>query len=210
MGSIHEHAEQAIAGLGVRLKQMRDARGWTLDELAERSGLSKAFLSRLEAGDRQPSIAAILTLAKAYNVSIASLFEQPQTDDPCAIVRHGSQLPLRANGLKYTPLTTGNRPFNLQPIAVTVDAHRNNREHYQHEGEEWLTVVSGRLRLTIAERTYELGTGDCAHFDARQPHRLDALDGTDAQVILVACPIPVALQRKPRNFTQMFSEASVT
>ena len=96
-------------------------RGWTLDELAERTGLSKAYLSRLEAGDRQPSIARLLTLAKAYNVSIASLFELPEAQEPCVIVSRNSHVPLR-NGLKYIPLTTGNTPFNLQPIAVTVEA----------------------------------------------------------------------------------------
>jgi transcriptional regulator with XRE-family HTH domain len=54
---------------------LRSAKGWTLEELAERSGLSKPFLSRLESGDRQPSIAAVLTLARVFGVPMGSLFE---------------------------------------------------------------------------------------------------------------------------------------
>src|SRR5271170_2967067 len=149
MPSIHEHADAIVHTLGNRLHAMRETRGWTLEELAERTGLSKAYLSRLEAGDRQPSIAALLTLAKAFKTSIAALFEQPDESADCVIVRHNSTAATIANGLSYTPLSSSTKPFNLQPIGVTVPADRGGNETYQHEGEEWLHVVAGRLRLTV-------------------------------------------------------------
>jgi transcriptional regulator with XRE-family HTH domain len=62
-----------LAGLGLRLRELRAGRDWTLEELAERTGLSKPFLSRLEAGDRQPSIAAVLTLARAFSVPVVRI-----------------------------------------------------------------------------------------------------------------------------------------
>jgi quercetin dioxygenase-like cupin family protein len=61
---------------------------------------------------------------------------------------------------------------------------------YQHEGEEWVYVLSGQLRLALSGRFYDLAAGDSAHFDSRLPHRLTALGGTDAELILVACPVP--------------------
>jgi transcriptional regulator with XRE-family HTH domain len=178
--------------LGARLKALRLAKEWTLEELAERSGLSKPFLSRLESGDRQPSIAAVLTLARVFEVPMGSLFEARQEDDACNVVRAGNVSIRRGNGISYIPLSGASR-FNLQPMRATISPSRQGSERYQHEGEEWLYVLSGRLRLSVGDRDCQLETGDAAHFDSRQPHRLDALDGREAEVILVACPIPTTL-----------------
>jgi len=179
-----------LATLGRRLGDLRSGRGWTLEELAERTGLSKPFLSRLEAGDRQPSIAVILTLARTYGVSLGEMFDAPVDDEPCVIVRGGEGRAVRGDGLSYLPLSSKSRFGNLQPIRLTVSSSRRGDEMYQHEGEEWVYVLSGRLRLALAGRTFELEAGDAAHFDSRQPHRLTALGGQDAELILVACPLP--------------------
>jgi uncharacterized cupin superfamily protein len=68
---------------------------------------------------------------------------------------------------------------------------------FQHEGEEWVYVLSGKLCIHLAGKTYDLGAGDSAHFDSRLPHRLSALGGKDVELILVACPLPEpAAQRR--------------
>lgn len=191
--NIHQHAAEVSLSLGNRLHAMRESRSWTLETLADLTGLSKAYLSRLESGVRQPSIVVLCTIAKAFGVSIATLFEQPDEAADCVIIRGGSGGQRRANGLRYQPLSSSTKPFNLQPIAVTIPFDRGGNEVYQHEGEEWLHVVAGRVQLSIGNKTYQLETGDSAHFCSRLGHRLDALDEQDAQIILVACPIPVAL-----------------
>jgi DNA-binding XRE family transcriptional regulator len=175
---------------------MRESRGWTLDALADRTGLSKAYLSRLETGVRQPSIVVLCAVAKAFGVSIATLFEQPDEAAECVIVRGGSTSMRRVNGLKYVPLSSSTKQFNLQPIGVTIPFDRAGDEVYQHEGEEWLQVIAGRVQLSIGEKQHHLETGDSAHFCSQLAHRLDALDGKDARIILVACPIPLALNRR--------------
>jgi transcriptional regulator with XRE-family HTH domain len=184
-----------LVSLGERLRALRAAKGWTLDELAERSGLSKPFLSRLESGSRQPSIAAVLTLARAYGVPMGSLFDSHQEDESCLVIHAGSTTLRRGNGIEYLPLSGASR-FNLQPMRAMISPLRPGAERYQHEGEEWLYVISGRLKLQVGEKEYELQIGDAAHFDSRQPHRLDALDGKAAEVILVACPIPTTLHTR--------------
>jgi transcriptional regulator with XRE-family HTH domain len=199
MGTIHDHAKDVSLGLGNRMLAMRQSRDWTLDRLADESGLSKAYLSRLEAGARQPSITALCAVAKALGVSIAALFEHPDETSACVIVRKGSVPSKSVNGLTYQPLSSSTKPFNLQPIEVTIPAHRAGKQVYQHEGEEWLFVVEGRLQVSIGNERYTLDTGDSAHFDSRQPHRLDAMDGRPARVLLVACPIPIALNPKRQS-----------
>src|SRR5258708_659836 len=69
MVTIYEHVGEMTQTLGSRLHAMRESRDWTLDVLAEKTNLSKAYLSRLEGGDRQPSLAALFAIAKAFGVS---------------------------------------------------------------------------------------------------------------------------------------------
>jgi quercetin dioxygenase-like cupin family protein len=146
-------------------------------------------LSRLESGDRQASIAAVLTLSRIFDVSLADLFESPLATEPCVIVRGADAVEQTANGLAYVPLSNAGRFFNLQPMRVRVSPSRRGKEHYHHDGEEWVYVLSGALTLSLAGKTYDLERGDAAHFDSRLPHRLIARGSRDAEVLLVASPV---------------------
>jgi transcriptional regulator with XRE-family HTH domain len=189
MTELPEQIESQLSSFGAHLRELRRQRGWTLQELACRGGFSKAFLSRLESGDRQASIAAVLTLARIFGVSISSFFEPQLAADPCVIVRGSEAAERSINGLKYVTLSNSGRFFNLQPIRVTVPASRKGNEHYRHEGEEWIYVLSGALTLSLAGKTHDLVPGDAAHFDSRLPHRLIAKGKRDAEVLVVASPV---------------------
>jgi transcriptional regulator with XRE-family HTH domain len=191
--------------LGERLRELRSGRQWTLEELAERSGLSKPFLSRLESGTRQPSIAAVLTLARVFDVPMGSLFEVRHEEDPCIIIRAKSAAAREGNGISYVPLSGASRFFNVQPVRIVVSPQRPGAERYQHDGEEWIYVLTGSLKLRVGEKNYDLEPGDAAHFDSRLPHRLDASGGKDAEVILVACTIPTSLNTR-RESAEMRAE----
>jgi quercetin dioxygenase-like cupin family protein len=167
------------------LKKLRLRHVWTLEDLAGRSGLSKPYLSRLESGDRQASIAAVLTLSRIFGVSLASMFEAEPTE-PVAIIRGGGDPVHRAAGLTCWPLAGASPRFRLQPMRVIVALDREGNEHQHHDGEEWIYLVSGELTLSLNGKTYELETGDAAHFDARLPHRLIARGGTEPELLLVA------------------------
>jgi transcriptional regulator with XRE-family HTH domain len=186
---LEEQIQSQLCSFGARLRELRLQRGWTLEELACRGGLSKAFLSRLESGSRQASIAAALTLSRIFNVSLASLFESQLATEPCVIVRGADAFEKSINGLKYVALSNAGRFFNLQPIKVTIPVSRRGNEHYHHDGEEWIYVLSGTLTLSLAGKTYDLKPGDAAHFDSRLPHRLIANGKKDAEVLLVASPV---------------------
>lgn len=182
-----------LAGMGARLRRLRSERGWRLEDLAERTGLSRAYLSRLEGGERQPSLGSLFGLARAYGVPFSSLFE-PEAE-AVVVVRASEGEARRGNGLLYSRLSNGGWAFNLQPLRVVVPAGREGGALYRHEGEQWLYVLSGRLRLGIGEEEVVLGEGDAAHFDADRPHRFEALDGRDAEAIVVACAVPYLLLR---------------
>lgn len=184
--------QSQLSSFGARLSELRLRRGWTLQELAARSGLSKPFLSRLESGGRQASIAAVLTLARIFDVSLASLFESPPATEPCVIVRAADAIEKPINGLRYVPLSNAGRFFHLQPLRIRVSPARRGNEHYHHDGEEWIYVLSGKLILSLAGKTYDLAAGDAAHFESRLPHRLIAPGPEEAQVLVVASPVSSA------------------
>jgi len=194
-----------LAAFGANLKQRRLEKGWTLEDLAERSGLSKPFLSRLESGDRQASIAAVLTLSQVFNVSLAEMFETQVAVEPCLIVRKLDAAPREALGLSYVPLSHAGHLFNLRPIRVTVSLDRVGNEHYRHEGEEWIYVLSGKITLSLAGRTYDLDSGDAVHFDSRLPHRVIARGKVAPELLLVASPAP--LERKAAGQSLLPSNA---
>ena len=195
-----------LAAFGANLKQHRLRKGWTLDDLAERSDLSKPFLSRLESGDRQASIAAVLTLCEVFELSMAEMFQTQVTFDSCLIVRKADAVPREAYGLTYVPLSHAEELFNLRPIRVTVSPDRTGNEHYRHEGEEWIYVLSGQITLSLADEKYELDTGDAVHFDSRLPHRVIARSKKAPEILLVASPL--SLERRTAATTFSLNNAS--
>ena len=189
MTIVRDPIQLQLDSFGSRLRELRLGKGWTLQGLADETGLSKTFLSRLESGDRQASIAAVLTLARVFGVSLASMFETQLATEPCLVVRAAEAQPQSAQGLTFMPLSNAKHFSHLQPIRLTVSPQRRGRQHFQHEGEEWIYILSGRLTLSLAGKTYDLDPGDAAHFDSRLPHRLIARGGREADVLLVASPL---------------------
>jgi transcriptional regulator with XRE-family HTH domain len=202
MTIVRDPIQLQLDSFGVRLKELRLQRGWTLQDLAGQSGLSKTFISRLESGSRQASIAAVLTLARVFGISLASMFESEVATEPCLIVRGAEAIWKSAQGLTYTPLSNAARFFNLQPIRINISPSRKGNEHFHHDGEEWIYLLSGRLTLSLAGKSYDLKAGDAAHFDSRLPHRLIAKGSQDAEVLLVASPFSESEPHRPSLLEQ--------
>jgi quercetin dioxygenase-like cupin family protein len=122
------------------------------------------------------------------------MFETQIALEPCLIVRKAETVPREAYGLTYVPLSQAGHSFNLRPIRVTVSPDRTGNDHYCHEGEEWIYVLSGKITLSLAGEAYDLDSGDAVHFDSRLPHRVMARSKTPPEILLVASPL--SLERK--------------
>src|SRR6202022_1435001 len=97
--------------------------GFTLDQLAARAGLSKAYLSRLESGERQPSVATLLTLSRVLGVPMSVLLgETPPT--PALAIYRDQPSPHRVNGLTVAPLSGFAGSRSLEAVRITLDADR--------------------------------------------------------------------------------------
>lgn len=173
--------------LGPRLRRARRACELTMEQVAARSGISQPTLSRLEAGRRQPSLAQLLALARLYGVAVGELLADAG-EAPAAVIDPATAPEREANGLRYRVVDRQDAGAALSALRVTVPAEREGEDgrRHAHSGDEWLYVLAGRLRLTLGDRVHLLDPGMVAHFDAATPHRLDAEDGRDAELLLLA------------------------
>lgn len=188
--SVGSRSGDGVAGgevsalVGSRLRDLREAAGITLTELAQTAGISKAHLSRLENGGRSLSLATLLTLAAALRVPVASILprELDPHDDDRGVVPGGGPV-VRASGLQLRPLTH-RKDTVLQPFHVIVPAERSWSPGVTHPGEEWIYVLRGIVTVVHGDRADTLHTGDSIHLDAREPHRIIA--AAEAELIVVA------------------------
>ncbi|WP_205571789.1 helix-turn-helix domain-containing protein [Arthrobacter celericrescens] len=153
----------ALDQVGERLKRLRIKRGITLTALAETTGISKSTLSRLETGQRKPSLELLLPLAQTYRVPLDDLVGAPEVGDPRITLK-----PRQVHGRTVIPLTK--QPGGLQSWKMVIPASNTEPDPRVHEGYEWMYVLSGRLRLVLGEHDLVLGPGEVAEFDTRVPH----------------------------------------
>jgi transcriptional regulator with XRE-family HTH domain len=155
-----------LDAVGPRLRALRQQRGSTLAQLSEVTGISVSTLSRLESGQRRPTLELLLLLARAHQVQLDELVDAPATGDPRVHTR-----PFQRHGMTFLPLTR--RPGGLQAYKMVIpgrDWSTGVPEQQVHEGYEWLYVLSGRLRLLLGEHDVVLTAGEVAEFDTHVPH----------------------------------------
>jgi len=152
----------ALDQVGSRLRQIRGHREITLIELAERTGISKSTLSRLENGQRRPTLELLLLLAQAYRVPLDDLVGAPDVGDPRIRLK-----PRKVKGRTVLPLTP---PGGIQAWKILIPTTQSTPQLRTHDGYEWLYVLSGRMRLILGEEDLTLGVGEAVEFDTTQPH----------------------------------------
>ncbi|MEV7845083.1 XRE family transcriptional regulator [Streptomyces cyaneofuscatus] len=156
--------DAVLTGVGPRLRRLRKDRGVTLSALSAATGISVSTLSRLESGGRRPSLELLLPIARAHEVPLDDLVGAPPVGDPRVRAK-----PIVQHGRTMLPLTA--RPGGLQAYKMVQEAGSGEvPEQRTHEGYEWLFVLSGKLRLLLAEHDLVLEPGEAAEFDTRLPH----------------------------------------
>ena len=181
--------EATLAQVGPRLRQVRAHRGMTLTEVAARTGISKSTLSRLESGQRRPSLELLLPLTKTYRVPLDDLVGAPDVGDPRIRLK-----PHTRNGRTVIPLSR--QPGGVQAWKILVPTSKATPELTTHEGYEWLYVLSGQLRVLIAEHDVVLGVGEVAEFDTRVPHWFGSTGEQPVEVLSVFGPQGERMHRR--------------
>jgi transcriptional regulator with XRE-family HTH domain len=170
-----------LEAVGPRLRELRTRQGSTLTEVAASTGISVSTLSRLESGQRRPTLELLLPLARAYDVPLDDLIGAPPTGDPRLHLK-----PIRRGRRTLIPLTR--RPGGVQAYKMLLPADERPGQQQSHEGYEWLYVLGGRIRLRLAELDLVLAAGEAAEFDTRTPHWFGGADGRPAELLVLFGP----------------------
>jgi transcriptional regulator with XRE-family HTH domain len=168
------NAEDSVdARVRRRLRDLRTQRGLTLEEVARRSNIDVSTLSRLESGKRRLALDHLPRLAAALSVSTDDLLRAPEAEDPR--VRADSHT---HNGITYWPLTR-QTAGGLHAFKIRVSARRRTppAELPVHEGQDWMYVLSGQLRLILGERDFIVKPGEAVEFSTWTPHWFGVVDG---------------------------------
>jgi transcriptional regulator with XRE-family HTH domain len=173
---------EVLDNVGPRLRALRVERGATLADLAATTGISPSTLSRLESGQRRPTLELLLPLARAHQVPLDELVDAPETGDPRVRAK-----PVVRHGRTFLPLTR--RPGGLQAFKMIIPSSEADApDRRSHEGYEWLYVLSGRVRLLLGDRDLLLAPGEVVEFDTRTPHSVSNPGPHPAEVLALFGP----------------------
>lgn len=169
-----------------RIRGLRVARGWSLDDLAGRCHLSASTLSRIETGHRRIGLDQLSGIARALGVSLDHLVQGEGDED--VVIRPVQD---EARGVTVWPLTRDQGPYGLRVAKIRLTrppARLVDGELPVHPGRDWFTVLSGTVLLVLGERSVKVSTGQAAEFSTMIPHSFGTYGGRPAEIIAVLHP----------------------
>ncbi len=178
--------------IGSRIRAVRQAQRMTIEQVADSTGLTKGFLSRVERDLTSPSVASLVTLCQVLSISIGDLFQVPETH----LTRSADapRISLGGQGINER-LMTARSERRLQMIRAVVEPRgKGEDELYSVDCEvETLHVVEGRFVLIFSNDRYELEAGDTVTFPGREPHTW--LNPDDREAVVLWTLVPAASRK---------------
>ncbi|MGH9265430.1 MAG: helix-turn-helix domain-containing protein [Acidimicrobiales bacterium] len=149
-----------------RLRSLRLARGWSLDELARRSYIGASTISRIETGHRRVALDQLVSLAHALDTTVDELLagDDEQGD---VIIRPTRDV---VRGVTVWTLTRPDDPSGRIVAKMRLPKLKREPEPRVHPGRDWFYVLDGVAHLLLGERHHLIQTGQAAEFDTMTPH----------------------------------------
>ena len=164
--------ELTVSEIGAKVAKARSERGWSLAQLAQRSGLSAAAVHKIEKSGMTPTIASLMKIAAALGKSVAYFVDEPETPD-VLVVRGDSRARVYTSkqGLDLRNLSGRYGSFAMAGAEAVVEPRADSGPMpMNHPGEELVIVVEGRMEFDVDGVTHEIGEGDSIHFRTVRPH----------------------------------------
>jgi transcriptional regulator with XRE-family HTH domain len=165
--------QQAVSGIGAKVAAVRAERGWSLQQLATRAGLSPAAVHKIEKSGMTPTITSLMKIASALGKSVAFFIEESDSLRPVTVVRAGerSRLYTSKQGLVLENISGRYGPFFVAGAEAAVEPRADSGPvPMTHPGEELVVLLSGEMEFTVDGEPYTLREGDSIHFRANRPH----------------------------------------
>ncbi len=158
---------------GERIRRLRKAKGISMEVFSYDTGYPEDFLKDIEEGKIAPPVAAVLQLSRILNVDMDQLED---TRGKEAARKRTTSHKKRVASYAYTPMTKPGEKKHLRAYRVTIDPETEHKGvEYHHEGEEFIYVFQGCLKIQVGENTSTIKKGGCINFDSSISHKLSTL-----------------------------------
>jgi len=186
-----EHTEPEPLDLGARVRELRKARNWTLEQAASQAGLARSTLSKIENGQMSPTYDALKKLAIGLEISVPQLFTPPQREQVIgrmAVTRSGEGAAHATATYEHELLAETLTKKQMLPYRARVRARSMDEFEgwVRHDGEEFMYVLTGVVRLfTEFYEPVEMRRGDSAYYDGSMGHNVISVSDEDANILWV-------------------------
>lgn len=201
-----QHVESVATKLsiivGENLRHLRRKSGLSLEQLAAKSGVSRAMLGQIETGKSAPTINLLGRIAEALKVSVPSLISNPASGGTVIVPRdRATVLASSSGGFTCRALFPWGDPQSIEIYEVTIVAHHSEDvAAYEPGAKKALVVLAGEIKVTVAEDSpAHLSEGDSIIFNADSPHTFHNPGDKDAKAFLVVAPVDRG-RSYPRGF----------
>ncbi len=173
--------------IGNKIKNLRNQNGLTQQELADRTEVTKGFISQVERGQTAPSVSTLADIIECLGSNLADFFNEDE--DPQIVFKPEDCFEKTDKDGNSTVWLVPNAQRNkMEPILVTLKPKSGLSFDKPHEGEEFGYVAEGAVKLTFGEHVHILEKGDSFYYKATKRHKLEAAGRKEAKVVWVSTP----------------------
>jgi len=184
-GVVRISPDGAAGGIGLRLRNLRTRRNLSLAAVAKAVGISVGFLSAIERSQMSASVGTLRKLARFYKTNILDFFDPTESNTP--LVRPDKRKILEAGpGVRMELLAWGNTV--MEPHLFRIAPKAGSGDSYSHEGEEFIFVLRGELKIALDGQEYRLKRGDSFYFESATPHTWSNPSNTETWLLWVNTP----------------------
>lgn len=190
--------EMAALNIGSQVRQLRKLRGFTLQDVADMTGLSKPLLSQLENNVTAPPIATLIKVSMALGVKIGHFFQDASLDSRVVVVRKENRHDIKrlshhdhyaGTGYRYKSLAYPMVNKQMEPFFLEIDpCEEKDIIFNNHQGEEFIFILEGKIEFRNSKQTIVLNEGDSIYFDSAVPHGLRGLDASCRVLAVIYVP----------------------
>lgn len=172
--------------IGEKIKNLRNRNGLTQQELADRTELTKGFISQLERGQVSASVVTLFDLIECLGVTPAEFFREEEKQIVFTEQEYFEKIDDAGNSIQW--VVPSAQRYQMEPLLVVVQPHAALEEDKPHNGEEFGYLISGRLNLHLGEKIYHIKAGESFYYQAAETHYLENPGSRPAKFIWISTP----------------------
>ena len=172
--------------LGKKIKQMRNQKGLTQEELADRCELTKGYISQLENNLNSPSIATLTDILAALGSDLSEFFREEKQDK--VVFTKEEFIEKNSDGVLFNWLIPNAQKNMMEPVLVELSEGVSTSEDIPHEGEEFGYVLEGKILIALGNTHYTCKKGEAFYYLANKPHYILNKGKNKARFLWISTP----------------------